>query len=233
MRLFLCCLLFVLVLPVFSQEAESLVETPKIKIDSLYREDQFYFSFALNTLQKKPVGLTQDKFSSGLTLGFLRDFPVNKKRTIAIAPGIGFAYNNYNQNLKITESNQIPVYEIIESNVTYNKNRFSQFLVEVPIEFRWRTSTFESHKFWRWYAGFKTGYLMYDKSIYKDANGKIVVSNNKDFNKFQYGTYFSAGYNSINVYAYYGLNSLFKSAKTNTETIDMNSFIVGIMFYIL
>lgn len=233
MRLFLSCLLFVLVLPVFSQENAPSENAPKMKIDSLYREDQFYFSVALNTLQNKPVGLTQDKFSSGFSIGFLRDFPVNKKRTFAIAPGIGLAYNNYNQNLKIEQLNQVPVYSIIESDVTYDKNRFSQLLVEVPIEFRWRTSTFESHKFWRIYGGFKMSYLLSDKSIYEDANGKIVVSNNDDFNKFQYGTYISAGYNSINIFAYYGLNSLFESAKTTSETIDMNSFNVGIMFYIL
>lgn len=219
--------------PVFSQEKANSEDAPKIKIDSLYREDQFYFNFTLNTLQNKPIGLSQDKFSSGFSIGFLRDFPVNKKRTVAIAPGIGLAYNNYNQNLRITELNQVPVYSIIESNVDYNKNRFSQLLVEVPIEFRWRTSTFESHKFWRIYGGIKMGYLLYDKSIYQDSNGNITVNNNKDFNKFQYGTYISAGYNSINVYAYYGLNSLFQSAKTTTEKIDMNSFNVGIMFYIL
>ncbi len=233
MRLLFCCLVFGLVLPVFSQEKETEAIVPKIIIDSLYREDQFYFSFALNTLQKKPKGLSQDKFSSGFTLGFLRDFPVNKKRTIAIAPGIGIAYNNYNQNLKITESNQIPVYTVIESNVKYNKNRFSQLLVEVPIEFRWRSSTFESHKFWRIYGGFKMGYLVYDQSIYDDADGKIAVSNNKDFNKFQYGTYLSVGYNSINVFAYYGLNPLFQSAKTASETLNMNALHLGIMFYIL
>jgi hypothetical protein len=60
-----------------------------------------------------------------------------------------------------------------------------------------------------------------------------VVTNNRDFNKFQYGAYLSAGYNSINVYAYYGLNPLFQSAKTATESIDMNSLNIGIMFYIL
>ena len=233
MRLFLSCLLFVLVFPVFSQGKVNSEDAPKIKIDSLYREDQFYFSIALNTLQNKPKGLSQDKFSSGFSIGFLRDFPVNKKRTVAIAPGIGLAYNNYNQNLKITELNQVPVYTIIQSNVSYNKNRFTQLLVQVPIEFRWRSSTFESHKFWRIYGGIKMGYLLYDKSIYQDSYDKIAVNNNKDFNKFQYGTYISAGYNSINVYAYYGLNSLFQSAKTTTETIDMNSFNVGIMFYIL
>ncbi len=233
MRLLLSCFLFLSVLPVFSQENANTEIAPKVKIDSLYREDQFYFGFTLNTLQNKPVGLTQDKFSSGFSAGFLRDFPINKKRTIAIAPGLGFSYNNYNQNLKIEESNQITTYTIINPETSLNINRFSQFLVDVPIEFRWRSSTYESHKFWRIYGGFKMSYLLYDKSVYEDDLGKIVVANNKDFTKFQYGAYLSAGYNSINVYAYYGLNALFQSAKTNTESIDMNSLNVGIMFYIL
>ena len=232
MRLFLKIFLLFTFGTVFSQDID--VENKTVtKVDSLYREDQFYFSFTFNTLQSKPEGMSQDKFSSGFSIGFLRDFPVNKKRTVAIAPGFGLSFNNYNQNLKITELNQVPVYSIIESNVTYDKNRFSHLLLEVPIEFRWRSSTFDSHKFWRIYGGFKMGYLLYDKSIYEDSNGKIAVKNNKDFNKFQYGTYISAGYNSINVFAYYGLNSLFQSAKTVTETINMNTFNVGIMFYIL
>lgn len=233
MRLFLSCFLFVLVFPVFSQENTSTENAPKVKIDSLYREDQFYFSFTLNTLQNKPAGLTQDKFSSGFSAGFLRDMPINKKRTFAIAPGLGLTFNNYNQNLAITESNGIPVYTIIDPLTEYDRNRFSQFSVDVPVEFRWRSSTFESHRFWRIYGGLKMSYLIYDKSVYEDAQGKIVFSNNKDFNKFQYGAYIASGYNSINVYAYYGLNSLFNSVKTSTESIDMNSLNIGVIFYIL
>jgi Outer membrane protein beta-barrel domain len=233
MRVALCFFLLIGIHPIFSQENTNSEETPKIKIDSLYREDQFYFSFALNTLQNKPAGLTQDKFSAGFSAGFLRDFPINKNRTIAIAPGIGFAYNNFHQNLKIAGTNEVPLYSIIESDMDFDRNRFSQLLVEMPIELRWRTSTYASHKFWRVYAGFKVGYLLYDKSVYADSTSKIVVNNNKDFNKLQYGAYFSAGYNSINIFAYYGLNTLFQNAKTSTATIDMNALNVGIMFYIL
>lgn len=233
MRLFLGCFLSLLVFPVFAQENTSAENAPKVKIDSLYREDQFYFGFTLNTLQNKPAGLTQDKFSAGFSTGFLRDFPVNKRRTFAIAPGIGFTLNNYNQNLAITKSNNSPVYAIIDSGSEFRKNRFSQFLVDVPLELRWRTSTYESHKFWRIYGGLKLSYLVYDKSVYEDAQGKIVVRNNKGFDDFQYGTYISAGYNTINVYAYYGLNALFQSAKTSTEVVDMNSINIGIIFYIL
>ncbi|MES2574597.1 MAG: porin family protein [Bacteroidota bacterium] len=234
MRLFLSCFLFLLISSVFSQEKADIEDTLKVKIDSLYREDQFYFSFTFNTLQKKPVGLTQDKFSSGFSIGFLRDMPVNKKRTVAIAPGLGFTYNNYNQNLAITKLNGTPVYTIIDANTAYSKNKFSQLSVDVPIEFRWRSSTYESHKFWRIYGGFKMSYLIYDKSVYQDSEEKVVVSNNSDFNKFQYGMYLASGYNTINVYAYYGLKSLFQSARTSTmESINMNSLNVGIMFYIL
>lgn len=215
----------------FSQDISPVLSL--IKIDSLYREDQFYFGVTLNTLQKKPAGLNQSKFSSGFSAGFLRDMPINKRRTLALASGLGFSYNAYNQNIEISGSNKTPVYTIIESNSSYSKNRFTQFLVEVPLEFRWRTSTYESHKFWRIYGGLKLGYLLYDRSVYQDSQDKIVVTSNKDFNKFQYGAYISSGYNTFNVYAYYGLNPLFKSAKINNQPLDMNVMNIGVIFYIL
>ena len=231
MRLFLKIFLL---FPVFTSLAQDVTTiSPSIKIDSLYREDQFYFGFTLNTLQHKPVGLKQNTFSPGFSIGFLRDMPVNKSRTVAIAPGIGFSYNSFNQNIAISGTNQSPTYSIISSQTAYSKNRFEQVLVEMPIEFRCRNSTYESYKFWRIYGGFKLGYLLYDKSIYQDGLGKVIVTKNTDFNKFQYGAYLSAGYNTINVYAYYGLNTLFKSAKIGNESLNMNSMNVGIMFYIL
>ncbi|HEX9151112.1 MAG TPA: porin family protein [Flavobacterium sp.] len=233
MRLFLSCFLFFSVFHVFSQENVIAENDPKVKIDSLYREDQFYFGFTYNTLTKKPEGLSQSKLSTGFSAGFLRDMPINKNRTVAIASGVGFSYNNYNQNLAIYKSDQTAVYSIIDPETTFSKNKFSQLLVEVPLEFRWRTSTYESYKFWRIYGGFKFSYLIYDRSIYTDDQGKIVVSGNKDFNKFLYGAYISSGYNTINVYAYYGLNSLFKTAKIDGKPIDMTSLNIGIIFYIL
>ncbi|TRX01264.1 PorT family protein [Flavobacterium gawalongense] len=233
MRLFLSCFLFLSVFNIFSQEKVAPENAPKVKIDSLYREDQFYFGLTFNTLQNKPAGLSQSKLSTGFSAGFLRDMPINKNRTIAIASGIGFTYNNYNQNLSIYKTDQTPVYSIIDANTSFSKNKFSQLLVDVPIEFRWRSSTYESYKFWRIYGGVKLSYLIYDRSIFNDAQGKIVVSSNKDFNKLLYGVYISSGYNTINVYAYYGLNSLFKSAKIDGQPIDMKSLNIGIIFYIL
>jgi hypothetical protein len=69
-----------------------------VKVDLLYREDQFYFGFTYNTLQQKPQGIA-NKFSAGLSAGFLRDMPINKDRTHA-SSGLGFTYNNF-KNLAI------------------------------------------------------------------------------------------------------------------------------------
>jgi hypothetical protein len=234
MRLFLGCFLFISFFKGFSQGNEFSIDTLHVKIDSLYREDQFYAGINYNSLLNKPAGLSQDKISFGFSAGFLRDMPVNKSRTVAIASGVGLSFNNYIQNMAITGSNNNPIYGVIPSNVNYTKNRFEQLRVEVPIEFRWRNSTPETYKFWRIYGGFKLSYLLLDKSVYEDDQTKVIINNNKDFNNFLYGAYVSAGYNTINLYAYYGLNSLFKSsAKVNNEAIQMNTLSIGIMFYIL
>ena len=181
MRLFLGCFLFLSIFKGFSQEKEFSIDTLRIKIDSLYREDQFYAVINYNSIVKKPEGLSQDKISFGFGAGFLRDFPLNKDRTFAIAPGIGLSFNNYIQNMSILGTVDSPIYGIIPSTVNYDKNRFEQLRVELPIEFRWRNSTPETYQFFRIYGGVKVSYLLSDKSVFDDGNQKIVIKNNKDF----------------------------------------------------
>jgi hypothetical protein len=48
----------------------------------------------------KKAGVSQDKFSAGFQ-AVLRDMPINKDRTHAVAVGLGITYNNYIQNLAI------------------------------------------------------------------------------------------------------------------------------------
>ncbi len=232
MRLFLKIFLLFTVGIVFSQDIND-ENAATLKIDSLYREDQFYFGFTYNSLQNKPSGLLQTRFSKGFSVGFLRDMPVNKRRTLAVATGIGVSYMGYNQNLFISETNQIPSYTFVESDISIKKNKFTQLLIDVPLELRWRSSTFESHKFWRIYGGLKCSYLVNNRSIYVANQTKITVTNNPDFQKLNYGVYVATGYNAINVYGYYGLNALFQSQKMDTTLQDMTSLNIGIIFYIL
>lgn len=202
------------------------------KADSLYREDQFYIGLTYNLLMKAPQELRQTGFSSGISAGFLRDMPINKRRTYAIAVGAGLSYSSYKQNLIISESAGEIDYNIVKGS-DLTKGKFEQFFVDVPVEFRWRNSTPTSYKFWRIYTGVKFQYLLYDKSRYigKEVNEK--VTSNKDFNKFQYGPYIAVGFNTWNFQAYYGVNSVFKNASMNGEAINMRTFNLGMMFYIL
>jgi len=219
---------------VFAQEETKPKIEPIVKIDSLYREDQFYFSVTYNLLTQIPQGLKQDKFSAGLSAGFLRDMPINKKRTLAFATGLGLSYQNYFQNLTISK---VPDGTLTYDVSDYNdiaSNRYRQYLVEVPIEFRWRNSTFESYRFWRIYGGIKLSYVISNKSVLDTGEETHKITNNPDINKFQYGVYMAVGYNTWNVYLNYGLNPLFKDVKTTSgQNVDVRTLNAGLIFYIL
>lgn len=202
-------------------------------VDSLYREDQFYFGTTYNILKNKPKGMSQNSFSAGLSMGFLRDFPINKNRTFAIAPGFGLSYSNYKQNLIIAQVDGATQYDLISSDRDYDKNKFSLASIDIPLEFRWRTSTPSTHKFWRVYSGIKMSYVFYNRSRYKDNSNDYIVVNNPDVNKFQYGVYLSTGYNTWNIYAYYGLNDFFKEELIPDSNEKLRTLNIGLMFYIL
>lgn len=216
-----------------AQESPNLGLPSATKIDSLYREDQFYIGVTYNLLKNTPVGFSNDKFSTGFSVGFLRDMPINKNRNLAIAPGLGLVYNNYSQNIGITSTNGVPVYTVLTDATTYSNNKFSQLLAELPLEFRWRGSTFENHNFFRIHGGVKLSYLLCDRSVYRSGSGDSVQTGNADFNPLLYGIYASAGYSGVNLYLYYGLNPIFKTAQIAGTKVDMKSLNIGLLFYIL
>lgn len=236
------CLLFLflcVVLDCFSQvERDSIiVQNDSITIiDEKYREDQFYFSLTYNLLAQKPDGLSQQGFSAGFHLGFIRDFPINERRNWALGVGLGLSSNSYNQNMLIAEQpNGEYSYAIIdEDSISFSKNKFTTYLIEVPLELRWRTSTAKDYKFWRIYTGIKFGYVFYNSSKFDGSIGKLKNANITDINGLRYGITFSAGYSTWNAHIYYGLNSLFdKSATIEGQAIDLTSVKIGLMFYIL
>jgi len=213
----------------YAQEELQPVDSLK-KVDYKYREDQFYFGITHTILQAKPPKLSQRSVSLGIQAGFLRDFPVNKERNWSIAPGIGYSSLNLHHNMATVEINDIISYPILDS---YKQNAVTLHYLDFPLEVRWRTSTPYSHKFWRIYTGFKASYLLGDKSVSKSDLGSLKVTNNADLNKWVFGVYVAAGFNTWNVYMYYGLNSIYKNNLSEVSSEKLNAFNVGLMFYIL
>lgn len=204
-------------------------QTDTAFVDSRYLEDQLYFNLNYNILVNKPSGFNQNGISGGIGVGFIKDFPMNENRNVGIGIGLGYAYNSYNQNLKIGEDG---MYEIVVNN-DFNSNRFSTYIIEAPVEFRWRTSTPTKYSFWRIYTGVKFGYVFASNSKYTDAMGTIKVKNIEELQKFQYGLTLSAGYSTFNLNLYYGLNTLFKDVVANGNEVKLKQFNIGMIFYIL
>lgn len=230
MRRFIQILIIGLPLLNFSQEEEK-----QVVIDSLYREDQFYASMTYNALTNLNSGVSQSGFSTGFHLGFIRDMPINKRRNIAIGLGVGLSSNSYNQNILIGENSGSYSYDLInESEINVTKNKFTTYLIDVPIELRWRTSETTVYKFWRIYPGFKFSYLLYNSTKLRSDIVDNNLSNVTDFNELQYGLTLSVGYGDWNFHFYYGLNPIFSNQATlNDQSLDISAMKIGIMFYIL
>lgn len=237
--LFLLCLLsFTATAQIFESKVRDTIVKDSVApiADSKYREDQFYASLSYNLMQGKPGLYSQYSFSTGITAGFLRDMPINKRRTYAIAAGLGYSYNNIKHNFIVQPiENGVNSYQPVAEG-SFDKNKLVLHYLELPIELRWRNSDSISHKFWRVYLGFKISYLFADKAQYQPESGiKIKVKNDANLNDFVYGAYISAGWNTWNFYAYYGFTPIYNNAPIvdSDQKLKLNALNFGLIFYIL
>jgi hypothetical protein len=198
-----------------------------------YREDQFYLGVSYNILLNLPGEASQSNLSYGLQAGFIRDIPLNPQGTVAVGVGLGYGVNSYYSNLRAIEDGDGFRYEYLDED-DYRRNKVETHLIEVPVEFRWRTSTRETYKFWRIYGGFKLGYVVGSRSKLVTESFKDSFYNT-DTENFRYGLMLNIGYNTFNFHIYYGLNPLFEDGVTdpNGQELDMVPLHLGLMFYIL
>ncbi len=234
MNRFLCFLSLMFLIPVAYGQEENILDGSVV--DSLYREDQIYLGFTYNILNRKKE-ITQTGFSGGFHGGFIRDFPLNERRNIALGIGVGWSVNTYGQNLFIGEEADTgnTIFQTFDADVLeYNTNRFTTQSVEIPLEFRWRTSTPETYKFWRVYTGLRLGYAYYFKSTFEQPENTVVQTDVPEFDRVRIGATFTFGYNTFNFHFNYSLHPFFnKEAQINGKQIELGAIQVGLMFYLL
>lgn len=198
-------------------------------VDTKYLEDQIYFSLSYDILVSKPETITQHGLSGGYSIGFLKDIPLNEPRTIAVAIGLGYTYDAYIQNLKITNTELTT----FEAATDFSSNSLRVHLLELPLELRWRNSTPTKYKFWRAYAGLKVGYVIKARTKFSDEGGIYELSKIPEMENIHYGLYIAVGYGTWNLYAHMGLNEMFSNANLNGEPIRIKPLKIGLKFYIL
>lgn len=218
---------YILIIFIFSFQFSQAQENDQKVIDSLYREDQFYLSFTYNAMVSKSTNLSSPTTALGFNVGFLRDFPINKSRTWAVAPGLGLGCN-FNNTIKTPEN-------IIVENKTLKDDftNFSYLNFDFPLEIRWRDSNPTNRDFLRVYSGFKISYLHFFA---------LENINSSNLNNIQYGPYLSIGYGTWNFYFHYTLNPVFKNNFIqyqnngnieNYELATIRNIHAGLIFYIL
>ena len=202
-------------------------------VDNKYLEDQIYLGLYYSALTSAPENFNQNKFSSTLNFGFIRDLPLNKQRNFGLGVGVGLSLGSSNSNLKLSELNNSVSAEIINGE-DFTKNKWNTTKIEFPFEFRWRTSTPTSYKFWRVYFGVKTSYLLKSRYKYESLNNNYTLEN-LSFRKIQSGLTLNAGNNTWNLGVYLGLNPVFNKdfGQINPDFKDLKEFKLGLIFYIL
>ena len=204
------------------------------EVDDKYREDQIYFGVFYNSLINSPTDFNQNKFSSSINLGFIRDIPLNKSRNFGIGLGLGYSNSSFNNNLKFSKINNELDVKIVSDLDSFTKNKWVLNELEFPFEIRWRTSTPENYKFWRIYFGLKTSYIISSKVKYESSSNNQTIRN-LPFNNFQSGFTLNAGNNTWNLGVYLGLQPLFDKefTKNHINIKNIKQFKVGLIFYIL
>ncbi len=200
-----------------------------LKIGDKYWEDQLYINVTYNVLDNQPSTITRSGFSFGVSGGYIKDIPLKKSGKIAIGIGLGYGFDSFNHNLKVVESAS----NSFESGNDIASNKIKLSNLEMPIQFRWRSSTVNSYSFWRFYTGVKLSYNLSNTFSYIDNNVSVSISDITEYNKWQTGLIMSAGYGTFNFHVYYGLTPLFKNALINGNPIDTKILRFGLSFYLL
>jgi len=185
-------------------------------------------------LINSPTDFNQNKFSSSINLGFIRDIPLNKSRNFGLGLGLGYSNSSFHNNLKFSNANNQLDAKIVSNLDSFTKNKWVLNELELPFEIRWRTSTPENYKFWRIYFGLKTSYIISSKVKYESPSNNQTIRD-LPFNNFQSGFTLNAGNNTWNLGVYLGLKPLFDEefAKNHINIKNIKQFKVGLIFYIL
>lgn len=216
--------LFIISITKLSAQKDSL------QLGDRYAEDQIYFSVSYAQFNKQPTAISRSDFSYAISAGFMKDVILNKRGNISFAAGLGYGFDFFNHELKVEELNTGTNFDTA-SNL--DSNIFTSHNLELPIEFRWRTSTAKKYDFWRIYGGVKFLYNLSNTFRFEENTTNFSYKNISAYNNLQYGLTLSAGYDVFNINLFYSLTPVFENAAINGEDINTSILKFGFIFYIL
>ena len=219
----------ILIFSFFFLSINVLAQKDSLQVGDSYWEDQLYINVSYNVLYDQPTEVTKSGFSFGFSGGYIKDIPLVISGKVAVGIGLGYSFDSFNHKLKVVEAN----FNNFQVDNSIINNKLTIHNVEMPLQFRWRSSTVNTYSFWRLYTGIKLSYNLSNNFSYSTTDNSISISNISEFRKFQTGFIVSAGYGTFNFHLYYGLTPIFKNATLNGNSINTNIVRFGLSFYLL
>ena len=175
-----------------------------------------------------PAELQERFFSGGVNIMFFFDHPI-KTSHFSFAWGGCFSSYNIHGNINVmyhvdSVTKNISYTSLEKRTEPYNINRIGLKIVEVPMEFRFRSRTDYQFKL---SLGFKVGYVVqsFRKIFDKDENVKIFDI--KGINPWRYGVTFRMGWEQLHLTAFYSLSEFFADGK---GTPGVHPFSIGLAY---
>ena len=124
--------------------ANSYSQKDSLQLGDRYADDQLYMAITYAQFSNQPSTITRSRFSYAFSTGFLKDIILNKKGNFSFALGVGYGFDFFNHELKVSEINNTTVFDTSENS---SSNIFRAHNLEFPLEIRWRTSTAKKYDF--------------------------------------------------------------------------------------
>lgn len=200
-------------------------------VDSKYLEDQFYLGVQYGEILSSN-NISNSGIPYSFQVGFIKDIPINKQRNIGFGLGIGYSYDVISPDVTITSVDGVLAYEIDNSWSSY---RYRSHNLEIPLEFRWRTSTATKYSFWRVYSGASLIYNFSNIAAFETGSESSSFSDLDAWNTLNYSVYTSIGFGTWNIHVKYYLKPVFKNSTLTVDggSLKFHPLKLGVMFYIL
>jgi hypothetical protein len=219
----------------FSYAQESTLLKNEAETDTLastfYREDQIYLGVSFVALVSDQEAFDARGLSSHFQWGFVRDFPMVPSGKFALGVGLGMGFERYNTNLNKTDDFQGRGSYSFNEDTTSDPLFFSIQSLELPLSFRWRSSSATDYAFWRIYGGiaFQWNYRL------RAEQNDLSLSVRDDLQHFGATTHLSFGYNTWNFYLAYRLTPFFNKDSLSSQWLPLKlaPIKVGLIFYLL
>lgn len=186
--------------------------------------DRLVFDLYYNTWLGENNSVKTKWYSLGFNANFMFDIPFNRKSTASFAIGVGFSHLNiyHNGTLAVDSTYTTTTLSALSSDAPQRKqNKFVSNYLQIPLEFRFRTSGVKHFKF---YVGGVIGVRLNSYEKWKEGSLKFKQFNFPDIARFRYGVTARIGIRNWSIYGAYFISDLFK----NDSSSKLNPLCVGI-----